>query len=193
MIRRRFSLQPFPSADAPDDIRIGGGVTRRAGTFRIDFTLVGPLADLAIPAPAASPTRRHGLWEGTCFEFFLALGNSPQYWEFNLSPSGCWNVYAFSAYRDGMREEGAFMSLPFDVVMQERALALGLEMDLEGFVPAGGPVDIAVSAVIERKGGIVSYWALKHCGRRPDFHRRKSFTLRLPGAEDTRSRISQPL
>jgi hypothetical protein len=184
MIQRRFSLQPFPSPDALDDIHIAGCVARRAGTFLINFTLVGPLAALAMPAPAAPPARRHGLWEGTCFEFFLALVDSPQYWEFNLSPSGCWNVYTFSAYREGMREEGAFTSLPFEAVREERALALGLEINLQRLVHPDEPVDVAASAVIERKGGILSYWALMHCGPRPDFHRRESFTMRLPGVRD---------
>ena len=65
--------------------------------------------------PADMPARRDRLWEETCFEFFLAVKNSPRYWEFNLSPAGHWNVYRFADYRQGMQEEPAFASLPFSV------------------------------------------------------------------------------
>ena len=66
-----------------------------------------------IPAPADLPARKHGLWEETCFEFFLGVKDSPRYWEFNLSPAGHWNVYRFAGYRQGMEEETAFTALPF--------------------------------------------------------------------------------
>jgi len=182
MIERSFSLQPFPFANALDDVRIAGDVVRRAGAFGVRFTISGRLGGLAIPAPSPVPARRDRLWESTCFEFFLAFGDSPRYWEFNLSPSGCWNVYSFSAYREGMRVEEAFTALPFDVAMGEDSLALGLEMDLERIVRADRPVDVAVSAVVRRMDGSASYWALKHCGPQPDFHLRESFAIRLRGS-----------
>ena len=100
--------------------------------------LRGKLAELVIPGPAARPARRHGLWEETCFEFFLGVKDAPGYWEFNLSPAGHWNVYRFAGYRQGMAEEKAFTSLAFSV--RRRADRLGFALELEiGEDGGGGP------------------------------------------------------
>ncbi len=125
------------------------------------------------------PTRRSRLWEETCFEFFLGVMNSDQYWEFNLSPAGHWNVYRFTSYREGMKEELAFASLPFSIQNQPDALRLALELELGRIVPADQPVKVAISAVIRSIDGKMLYWALIHPGPKPDFHRRDSFIVEL--------------
>ena len=132
-----------------------------------------------IPAPAARPVRRHGLWEETCFEFFLSIKDSPQYWEFNLSPAGDWNVYRFAEYRQGMTEESAFAALPFDVKQQSDSVRLVLEINLDKIVRADQPLEAAMAAVIQPAGGGLTYWALTHPGPQADFHRRDSFLVSL--------------
>ena len=110
-----FSLQPFSPIGPPLNFKITGHITRRSRQLAIRYDLRGDLAELVIPAPADLPARRHGLWEETCFEFFLGVKDSPRYWEFNLSPAGHWNVYRFAGYRQGMAEETAL-----DVTPRER-------------------------------------------------------------------------
>ncbi|MCE5243213.1 MAG: DOMON-like domain-containing protein [Syntrophobacteraceae bacterium] len=179
MNERRFFLQPFAPAGDPGDIRISGVISRRAGIFSIRYELGGRLDGLALAPPAAVPGRRNGLWEETCFEFFLAEKESPVYREFNLSPSGNWNVYRFSDYRKDMREEETLESLPFRVARGPDALKLSLEVDLGGILRADWPVEAAVSAVIRGKDGSTTYWALTHHGPRADFHHRDGFILQL--------------
>jgi hypothetical protein len=174
-----FSLQPFPSASPLPSWKITGHIARRSNRLAIRYALLGPLADLAIPAPSDRPARRNGLWEETCFEFFLGAKDSEGYWEFNLSPAGHWNVYRFAAYRQGMQEETALTSLPLSVENQSDALRLALELDLERIVPPDQALEVAVSAVLKHKDGRMTYWALTHPGPQADFHRRDGFILDL--------------
>jgi len=174
-----FSLQPFSAADPRLAVTITGTIARYANTLAISYELRGPLAELAIPGPADRSARRHRLWEGTCFEFFLAAREEPGYWEFNFSPAGHWNVYRFAAYRQGMAEEGAVRSLPFGLQRRPNSLLLGLEFDLALIIPAGQALVAGIAAVIQLAGGQVTYWAMTHPGPQPDFHRRDSFIIAL--------------
>jgi len=160
-------------------LKITGNISQCFNTLVIRYALLGRLDKLRIPAPADTPARKHELWEETCFEFFLAVKNSPQYWEFNLSPSGHWNVYRFAAYRQGMEEEAAFMSLPFSVQNQPDSLLLALDLDLNQIVQADQALEVAISTVIKHGNGELSYWALLHPSPQADFHRRDSFIVEL--------------
>ncbi len=179
MRRREFSLAPFPTGTPLPSCRITGSLARRGDTLSVHYHLQGDLAELAIPAPAASPARRHRLWGKTCFEFFLGVKGQPQYWEFNLSPAGHWNVYGFADYRQGMAEETAIAALPVEVQRRREALLLTLEAPLAGIVAVEHPLAVGVAAVIQLAGGGLTYWALRHPGSQPDFHRRDSFLLEL--------------
>ena len=173
-----FSLQPF-SQTPPSDLEIIGTVARRANVLTISYSLLGDLADVAI-APPATPTRQSQLWEATCFEFFLGTKNDKQYWEFNLSPAGHWNIYCFDDYRQGMKEETAFPTLPFSVQTEPDALSIALKLNLGAVFAASQALEMAIAAVVKHTNGDSSYWALKHPGKEPDFHLRDSFTLKLP-------------
>ena len=174
MNARKFALQPW--APRPD-LKITGKIARRGQTIIIHYELRGELAAVALPPPAGIPARRPGLWQETCFEVFLGTKNSPQYWEFNLSPAGHWNVYHFADYRQGMAEEVAFASLPFSVQRQPDSMLLILEVDLTKIIPADQPLEIGISAVIKLREGEATYWALSHPGPQADFHRRDSFSV----------------
>jgi len=179
MSGRRFSLEPFSPGGPGPEVEITGNIGRHDNNLTIGYDLRGRLAALAIPAPADLPARRHGLWEETCFELFLGVQHSPQYWEFNLSPGGPWNVYRFAAYRQGMQEETAFAALPFRVRRRWDSVRLTLGLDLAKTPPAGRALEAGIAAVLRLAGGGVSYWALTHNGPQADFHRRDSFIVQL--------------
>lgn len=140
----------------------------------------GDLSKVEIPPDAEAPRRKDRLWEGTCFELFLGTEDSGEYRELNLSPSGHWNIYRFDGYREGMREETAITSLPFDVRREPEALLLTAEIDVGKLVPADQGLAAAVAAVISTIDGWKSHWAPTHPATRPDFHRREGFALILP-------------
>lgn len=174
-----FSLQPFPMDKPLSGLEITGKIARRSNTLVIRYALLDHLAEAVIPAAADVPARRNELWKETCFELFLSVGDSPRYWEFNLSPSGHWNIYRFENYRQGMQEETAFASLPFAVQRLPDLVSLALEADSEGIAGKGDTLKVGICTVIIHRDGELSYWALTHPGPKPDFHRRDGFTIGL--------------
>ena len=174
-----FSLKPFQAAGLPPQLEITGDIGRSFNKLSILYTLSGPLAELMVPAPEDDPLRKNGLWEETCFEFFLAPVNSEHYWEFNLSTSGHWNVYRFTSCREGMQEETAFTALPFSVLIYSGSLQLSLEVKLDKIVPTDQALKVGISAVIKTINGRMTFWALTHPGPQADFHRRDAFIIDL--------------
>jgi hypothetical protein len=179
MSEQVFSLTSFPSDLQLPKITIGGRIVRHSNNLSIEYKLLGPLAGLMLPPLTDKPARKNGLWEETCFEFFLGEKGSEHYREFNLSPSGHWNVYRFTSYREGMTEDPVFTSLPFDTVVRQGSLTLSLGLDPDKIIPAGKALEVGVSAVVKTKNGEFSHWALVHTGPQPDFHRRDAFILDL--------------
>lgn len=134
---------------------------------------------LVLP-PAAATARADGLWRTTCFELFLQTDPGKAYVEWNLSPSGQWNAYDFAAYRDGLSprplQHDPEISMRTDD--GESALIFDAALPLAGAPPL--PCRLGISAVMEERGGIKSYWALAHpTSGGPDFHADACFTARL--------------
>lgn len=177
MKHHSFSLQPFDFSSTPD-LHITGNVARNLNTLTVSYLLQGDLSKIEIPSTADIPSRKNELWEETCFEFFLGMKNSSRYWEFNLSPSGHWNVYRFDDYRQGMQEEISVLLLPFSIQDRSDTLQLTLELDLNTIISTEQSLDIGIATVIKDKDGEINYWALDHCAEQPDFHLRDSFLIR---------------
>jgi hypothetical protein len=174
-----FSLQPFRDRSQLPPLKLEGHIQRTHPQLSLTLTLSGNLETVEIPPPAATPRRKNQLWKTTCFEFFLGLIHSPSYWEFNLSPTGDWNVYHFASYRQGMQAENTFSTLPFTITAQSKKLTVNLETSLEPLIPIEQKLDIAIATVVSFKDKKISYWALNHCSSEADFHRRESFTIQL--------------
>jgi len=174
-----FSLRPFQTNEISRDYLITGKIGRKKYLLTILYELSGPLDNLAITPTADNPTRMERLWEKTCFELFLKFGDSDPYWEFNLSPSGDWNVYRFSAYREGMQEERAFIDLPFSLQTGQDRLGVDLNVNIEKILQQDITVNAAVSAVLKSKSGDISFWALTHKSISPDFHSSEGFLIEL--------------
>ena len=179
MIGQRFSLLPFTTDRPLPDIKIIGSISRSTNIIAIKYELQGALSEIVFPEQAVRMNRNNNLWQATCFELFLGIQGSAQYWEFNLSPAGHWNIYRFASYRQDMHEEQAFVELPFTVEQGKGYLRLALEIDLSNIIQADEALDVGVSAVIECIDGSLLYWALRHPCERPDFHSRESFIIKL--------------
>jgi hypothetical protein len=176
---RSFSLLPFPEAGLVSGLKIAGEISRVSNRLAIHYELFGHLSEIVIPMPVDLPARKNALWEETCFEFFIAVKDSSQYWEFNLSPAGHWNVFRFAAYRKGMYEDAAIGSLPFSVQRQSGALSLSLEIDLDRVFRRDQSLEVGISAVIKQCDGMMNYWSLSHPDPQADFHRRDGFLIEL--------------
>lgn len=144
------------------------------------YAIEGDLHRLRIPVPA-QPLRTDGLWHHTCFEAFLQIPGDEAYQEINLSPSGQWAVYRFTAYRQGLSNPEP-VPIPW-IVLRSSAERFELTTRLKlGGVTATRDESrrrLGLSAVIEDIDGEISYWAVSHPAGQPDFHHPDSRALAL--------------
>lgn len=179
-----FHLEPFAGKAPGLDIRIQGRIERRGPRFDVHCEITGDLSLVHFPPAVKKPERKSRLWEDTCLELFMGTRGSPGYWEFNLSPSGHWEVYRFKDYRNEslakqrLREE-AFAELPFRVHRGDQNFSLDLDLDASRILKGEEPVDMGVCAVIQTQTRNLVYWALVHGSVKPDFHEREGFVLKL--------------
>jgi hypothetical protein len=154
---------------------IAGSVDRQGQSLKIVYELCGDLTAVRIPE-AITPVRKFGLWEETCFEFFLGIPGTTSYWEFNLATSGAWNVFRLENYRSGLTEELAYEAMPIQVKHSTDRLSLAVTVDLS-VLGVHGPIELSLTAVVQQQNDDYSYWATRHSGLEPDFHLRDSFVV----------------
>ncbi|NJM48583.1 MAG: DOMON-like domain-containing protein [Alkalinema sp. RU_4_3] len=172
-----FELLPFGEAVAPVGLTVE--IDRVGNRLNLRYCMTGDLSAVLIPEGKVGE-RCDRLWEHTCFEFFFGIPGEAHYWEVNLSPSGDWNCYGLTDYREGLMAEKQVKGFPVSVMRSEQMLQLKVAFDLKGLVP--GAVELSVTAVVERLDGRTGYWAIVHTGLEADFHRRDSFVVQLePG------------
>lgn len=101
----------------------------------------------------------------------------PAYFEFNFSLSGEWSAYSFIRYRERARAQATWLPAIRTDVSENRA-QLAARLPLEGAF-AVDELEVGLSAVLERKDGDLTYWALRHPPGKPDFHHDDAFALKL--------------
>lgn len=175
MSDRFFPLKPFPSKNPLPDIKVNTTISRQNTTLKLCYLLQGNLQQIILPTTNNEVKRKDNLWQTSCFEFFLAIFHSRQYWEFNLAPTGDWNVYYFANYRRGMKPAKTFESLPFTIKTNNSTYQLEIEINLRSIIAGNTFLELAVATVIEDTNHNLSYWAITHPGTQADFHRRDSF------------------
>jgi|KBSSwiStaDraftv2_1062776.scaffolds.fasta_scaffold112343_2 hypothetical protein len=179
MSEESFSLICFPATHTPD-FSITGHISLQKNIVHLHYSLTGSIEDILLPPASVHPGRKDDLWKSTCFEFFLAIKGQPRYWEFNMSPSGDWNVYRMDAYRRiGFREETSIQLLPFEIKKEAGELSLGVQIDLNPLLQPNQFLDFGITAVVQTLDGAETFWALAHPAPVADFHLRESFILEL--------------
>jgi hypothetical protein len=179
MMERSFSLIPFPDPAVPD-LTLNGEILREKNLLTVHYALDGNLENILLPSLSVSPARKGELWKTTCFEFFIAIKGLPQYWEFNMSPSGDWNVYRMDAYRRiGFREETSIQRLQFEMQRHSNDFLLNAAVKLNSIIRGEQILEAGVTAVVQTKEGNETYWALVHPAPVADFHLRESFILAM--------------
>jgi hypothetical protein len=180
-------LRPFAPEAHLQGLALSCAARWQEGVLELHYRLSGPLQRLRLPSQIAGepPQRRDQLWQSTCFEAFIGRAGQPGYWELNLAPNGDWNCYALNGYRQGLQPEPRIQALTF--VLKQRQLEgeleqleLTLSLPIGALIPAASALELSVTAVLDDVSHGCSYWAWRHSGPEPDFHRRESF---LPLAE----------
>ncbi len=187
-----FTLKPFEMTAETANLALTATVKRHQNRLSISYCLSGDLASVVlpveIPTEGKSAQRKDRLWEQTCFEFFLGTGRDGKafqenrnlpYWEFNLSPTRDWNVFALQGYRQGLTEAAAFSHLPFTLRTSADALHLDLSVDIEPLIEAAQSWRLGISAVLLLRSQQESFWAIAHPAAEADFHHPDSFVVEL--------------
>lgn len=180
-----FTLTPHPATPSTVLRRIAGHLTRqRDGTLAVSYILEGDIDRLRLPAP--QPARfTDELWRHTCCELFVARKNESAYHECNFAPSSEWAAYAFSRTRERAPPAAQHEIAALNPHIALRRSADRLELDavislnLLSARYTEARLALAVSAVVEDRDGALSYWALKHPQKKPDFHHPDAFALEL--------------
>ena len=164
----RVALTPYLQTDHHPLVEFD--VARKGDILSLSFCVSG---EYAFRGPTAIGSRVTGLWEDTCFEFFLADDSELGYFEFNFSPAGDWQVFRFSDYRSGRQLDSTWA--PHDFSHRKATSSehhFSFEMGLLEGAWAESPQ--LQAATIIRQPKEMLYYALSH-GVRPDFHLRDHF------------------
>lgn len=171
----KFQLSGFAESALPVDIT--GELSVEPTRIQVRFNLGGEIHLLSYPELKSDVARADELWKTTCFEVFMKLVDQAAYWEYNLSPSGDWNVYRFQAYRQQQQREASITHIDIDVKKSDHKLqTLTASLPLPP-VLRDQPLCLGVSSVVEDKQGHKHFYALNHVAAKPDFHDHKSFTI----------------
>ncbi len=179
MSDHQHPLQAFAALTEP--IALSAGLTLDKNQLVLTYALKDPqhlVHDSLVAGEWFSWPRGDELWKSTCFEAFFGIAGHSSYWELNLSPSRkAWNLYFFDEYRKPAPPRVAKDFQLVDVLVRPESLSCVLRS--EGNL---GLMAASLAAVIRTAGGVF-YFALKHCGPKPDFHLRESFVLSLDPGE----------
>jgi hypothetical protein len=146
--------------------------------LHLRYRLSGDPSGLRLPPSDPAGARVDGLWRHTCFELFAAsepVASGQGYREFNFSPSGQWQAYAFAGYRDGGLLQAA-QAPRIALEIHTDGLTLDVSLPVAN-LPQAPHLRLGLCAVLEYADGGLSYWALRHAPGRPDFHHPDTFAL----------------
>jgi len=169
-------LKPFGPID--EKISLEGELFRAQDKLRLRFHIDDP-SRVLLDGPAAKTwkteelCRADGLWKTTCFEAFWGIPGDEGYWELNLSGSGQWNLYRFESYRQPLPPKTSHdFSVESFITTKNSLYCL-----LSAAEPVG-QIQASLCAVV-RTPLSMHYFSTMHCGPKPDFHLRNSFSLQL--------------
>jgi hypothetical protein len=176
----QLNLVPHPKTPPTDPFKVWVNIDH-SGAFGVTattnmwFCVGAPASRFVIPEPV-EPERAENLWQTTCFEAFLRLPEEESYREWNFAPSGQWAAFDFASKREG-KADAEVAATYIRIEDNLTWWALGATISVE----AAATWQLGLSAILEEKDGIKSYWALAHPpGDKPDFHDPACFVAHLP-------------
>lgn len=177
------ALHPYPGSETEESrrVRIEAGAVFDSDHLDLMFQVTGSgqagLPEEFSNLPEFRGARKTELWKEICFEAFLPVQNSENYFEFNGALNGDWDLYAFDSYRSGMRQLACESKNSPTITSREQSgsiFRVGFRIPRTLFPDALTFAPIGLTLVLKTKSG-TTYWALTHAGAKPDFHLRESF------------------
>ncbi len=182
-----FSLIPFnpkfeKNRSSLSDIKIQGTLKLSSEYLTLTFDITGSVQSIQWPKRKLDQARQDNLWKNTCFEFFLKDKKTSIYWEFNFSPDQYFNCYQFDDYRENMQTERRIEQhhSKFEVTADHTA-HFSSTVNLKKLIAecSLSTIEIGISCVIQSRDDMISFFALNHCSKQPDFHNKDSFVITM--------------
>lgn len=175
-MRELLNLHPHTPCCAV--VQVEAVITRpRSYCLELSYAVTGQIEGLLVP-PTATSQRADELWRHTCFEAFIQTTNN-EYYEFNFAPTTAWAAYRFNGYRSD-KSVATIPAPTISVRSSPDRYCLQASLQLDSLSAPDPPLwQLGLSAVLEDKGGSLSYWALTHASDKPDFHRPESFVYKF--------------
>lgn len=180
----KFQLKPFTE----NSTQVSGVLSRYGSELNLNLQL-SFAKNLVLPTTEENGKRRVGLWQETCVEIFLKNQQSTEYLEYNLSPSGDWNLFFFKDYR--VAYQGELFELPMNEVpgithslSNEGLWRFDALVPLPKTIPwtkVIGQLEVGLAMVVKKQEGIseLNYFSLTNHEAHLDFHDEKTFLIRL--------------
>lgn len=178
----KFSLIPFDLHASPK-LSLEAELNQNAEAFFLSFRIREGLGLIDLGNGTPKKERVLGLWEKTCFELFIK-NETGEYIELNFSPVFEWNCFTFKKRGDPLTELSSMQRPETDILLSEdhflHFTVIKKEGFPEGFLGPNRSLEAGVTAVIkEKKSGRMSYWALAHADKKPNFHHFDSFKYKF--------------
>lgn len=180
---QEYALIPFKQTEESSKISVVATIHQKPNQFQIVFSLYDSEELVVLPLTKRSFPRTQGLWNETCFEFFVT-DQKAHYAEGNFTLDFGWNLFWFNSYRETplyefplTTTEGSEEQNPIrDIYLSGKKSQIVIDVPkvlIEKF--EADQIKFSLTTVIKTKTGHTHYFALKHSDDRPNFHHRESF------------------
>jgi hypothetical protein len=184
-----LKLKPFldSSSQMSTSFEVSCDLNRKSTEIHLKLKVSGPLAEIDWGGPSVSPpSRGKDLWHKTCFELFIAEKNGLRYHEFNFSPEGQWDFFAFDNFRASSAAADAY-ARDFEVVVGPQKRDSTTFIANYSVLPAHGSFlhfllgsaqfEFQIATILKPRAGDNLFFAVQHSSdTKPDFHERKAFS-----------------
>jgi len=187
--KKSYNLKSFTKLE--NNLELNSSIEFRENLIYLSYSLVGDISSIIIPDTSNIQSskadiilnkeetfklgkRKDNLWKSTCFELFLASKTNKKYLELNISPSLDFNIYKFSDYRLGMKNENNLEILEINRKKEDNYFALNFIIRKKTIFNIKDII-FNISAIIKYSNDKSMYYAINHDEKKPDFHKKENF------------------
>ena len=152
--------------------------------LQLEYKISGDIKNLLVEEKVDHPQREVGLWEKTCFEFFIKNKNSDDYFEFNFSTSLNWNMFIFHKIRGPLTEWSTDLNpiSSFEIIEDDSTyfykVILPWELFPEGLIEEKQML-YSPTTILKTSNDESFHYSSLHYDNKLDFHRFECFDQRL--------------
>jgi hypothetical protein len=151
-------------------------------SLNLSYKIKGNIGQVMLDNIFDSPQRIIGLWEKTCFEFFIKNKNSNEYIEFNFGSGNEWNMFIFEKIRGELKEYPTSYTPKISISNTNKEINILIKLPTKIF-----PIHFFIkeemnyspTTIIKTSETDILHFASIHPQNKLDFHRYESFDQSL--------------